>query len=54
MHNLEIPEYTGNKVAEITLANKTLNSTMSSLVKMETQVDECINLVETRFRELAR
>ncbi|KAH8758356.1 cytochrome P450 family protein [Diaporthe sp. PMI_573] len=28
--------------------------TMSSLVKMEAQVDECIALVETRFREIAR
>lgn len=37
-----------------TLADKTANSTMSSLVKMESQVDECIELVETRFREFAR
>ncbi|KAJ0113819.1 hypothetical protein J7T55_010063 [Diaporthe amygdali] len=28
--------------------------TMSSLLKMEVQVDECIALIETRFRELAR
>lgn len=28
--------------------------TMSSLLKMESQVNECIDLVETRFRELAR
>ncbi|KAL1876477.1 hypothetical protein Daus18300_002721 [Diaporthe australafricana] len=28
--------------------------TMSSLVKMETQVDDCIDLIETRFRELAK
>ncbi|KAI3391747.1 hypothetical protein diail_6841 [Diaporthe ilicicola] len=27
--------------------------TMSSLVKMESQVDDCIALIETRFRELA-
>lgn len=37
-----------------TLADTMVNSTMTSLVKMETQVDECIALVETRFRELAR
>lgn len=35
-------------------ADETLNSTMSSLVKMEAQVDECIALVETRLREIAR
>lgn len=28
--------------------------TMSSLIKMESQVDECIDVIETRFRELAR
>lgn len=37
-----------------TLADKAFTSTMSSLIKMESQVDECIDLVETRFRELAR
>lgn len=31
-----------------------VTSTMSSLIKMESQVDQCITLVETRFRELAR
>lgn len=34
--------------------DRMVNSTMSSLIKMESQVDECITLVETRFRELAR
>lgn len=34
--------------------DRMVNSTMSSLLKMESQVDECIILIETRFRELAR
>lgn len=28
--------------------------TMSSLIKMESQVDECIDVIETRFREFSR
>lgn len=35
-------------------ADERVPSTMSSLVKMESQVDECIGLIETRFREFSR